>query len=118
MDDSTFEPIPESVEEDARGRYYRGESIPSPAGGGVLEPVRVRSREEGGATVILECSASSVRYGLSIPEAKDQERRKVREMLRNDEEPHCPRHGSGERLVRMGESLGCTRCGVVFATVR
>lgn len=64
---------------------------------------------------LFECSASTLRYKLVIPKATRTERRKVREVMKTGADPDCPRHGPGNRLVRVDKDLVCSLCGVAFA---
>lgn len=93
--------------------FYAGQRLPSPMGG-FLEPLGVRPADGGGAVALFECSASSLRYELGIPKATRTERRKVREALGVGEDPDCPRHGPGCRLVRAGKDLVCPLCGIAY----
>ncbi len=94
--------------------HYAGRRLESP-NGGYLMLLGIRAGEGGGATAIFECSASSLRYELEIPKATRTERKKVREVIESGEDPVCPRHGSGNRLVRAGKDLVCAACGVSYA---
>ena len=97
-------------------QYYAGLQMESPNGGFLLL-LGVRSLADGSAMGIFECSVSSLRYELSIPKGTRTERRKVRDSIDAGEEPDCPRHGPGTRLVRAGKDLVCTGCGVAYARV-
>lgn len=94
--------------------YYAGQRISSP-NGGYLMLLGIRPSDGGGAVGILECSASSLRYEVPIPKATRAERKKVREVLDAGDDPDCPRHGAGQRLVRAGKDLVCAACGVAYA---
>ena len=94
--------------------YYAGQRMESP-NGGYLMLLGVRSGESGVAVGIFECSASSLRYEIEIPKATRTERKKVRDVIDAGEDPDCPRHGPGTRLVRAGRDLVCTACGVAYA---
>ena len=94
--------------------YYAGHRLESP-NGGFLILLAVTPRGDGQAVALFECSASSLRYELVIPKATRTERKKVREVLGAGEDPDCPRHGAGQRLVRAGKDLVCNMCGVAFA---
>ena len=96
--------------------YYAGLQLPSPEGG-FLEPLRVRPEDDGSATAIFECNTSSLRYALSIPKATRTERAKVKEAQEEGNDPQCPRHGPGNRLIRVGHELVCPLCGVVYGKV-
>lgn len=96
--------------------YYEGTQIPSPVGG-FLEPIRVKYGGAGDGKVLFDCLASSLRFELTIPKATRTERRKVRKMLDEGEDPVCPRHGRGTLLVRNDRDLVCPKCGVRFARV-
>lgn len=106
-----FLPLPQ--ERKLRKLYYSGASLPSPMGG-TLEPLRVHFGGSGAGRVTFECLTSSLRYELRIPRATTAERDAIRKKLQANLEPTCPRHGPAERLVRMGKSLACPRCGVSF----
>ena len=94
--------------------YYAGQQMASP-NGGFLIPLGIRSDGSGPATAFFECSVSSLRYELTIPKATRTERKKVRDVMDAGEDPDCPRHGPGMRLVRAGRDLVCTACGVAYA---
>lgn len=93
-------------------QYYAGQQMESP-NGGFLMLLGIRSAE-GGAIGILECSATSMRYEILIPKATRAERRKVKEVLDAGDDPDCPRHGPGRRLVRAGRDVVCPDCGVAY----
>lgn len=101
-------------EKQALKAYYAGQRIESP-NGGYLMLLGIRSRDGGAAVGIFECSASSLRYEVEIPKATRTERKKVREAIDAGEDPDCPRHGPGHRLVRAGKDLVCSACGVAYA---
>ena len=94
--------------------YYAGQRMESP-NGGYLMLLGVRPTEGGGAVGIFECSAASLRYEVQIPKATRTERKKVRDLMDAGDDPDCPRHGRGQRLVRAGKDLVCTACGVAYA---
>ena len=93
--------------------YYSGARLESP-NGGFLEPLGVRHASDGKSIAFFECSASSLRYQLPIPKATRTERKKVRDQQSLGEDPDCPRHGTGQRLKRVGQHLVCALCGVAF----
>jgi len=95
-------------------KYYAGHRMESP-NGGFLMLLGVHALEGGTAVGIFECSASSLRYEIEIPKATRTERKKVRDVLEEGDDPDCPRHGPGARLVRAGKDLVCTACGVAYA---
>lgn len=95
-------------------QYYAGQRMESP-NGGYLMLLGIRPLEGGSAVGIFECSASSLRYEIEIPKATRTERKKVREVMDEGDDPDCPRHGQGSRLVRAGRDLVCMACGVAFA---
>ena len=97
-------------------QYYAGGQMDSP-NGGFLMLLGIRSGEGGAAIALLECSVSSLRYEIVIPKATKGERKKVKDVLQADDDPDCPRHGPGVRLVRAGENLVCNSCGVAYARV-
>ena len=98
-------------------RYYAGRHMPSPMGG-FLEPLRVRTEEDGSGSVLFECSASSLRYRLPIPKATRTERQKVKAQQDAGEDPTCPRHTeSTQRLQRSRDHLVCPVCGARFGRV-
>ncbi len=96
--------------------YYGGQQMPSP-NDGFLMLLGVRPKGDGGATAVFECSVSSLRYEMSIAKATRSERAKVKESQKAGSDPDCPRHGTGQRLVRAGKSLKCNVCGVVYGKV-
>jgi hypothetical protein len=77
----------------------------------------VRSKDDGSAVAHLECSASSLRYLLDLSKATKTERAHVREAQERGEDPDCPRHGAGVRLLRAGKDLVCPLCGVTYGRV-
>jgi hypothetical protein len=95
-------------------QYYSGQRMESP-NGGYLMLLGVRPLDGGSAVGIFECSASSLRYEIEIPKATRTERKKVRDAMDDGEDPNCPRHGPGSRLVRAGRDLVCLACGVSYA---
>lgn len=94
-------------------QYYQGQQMESP-NGGFLMLLGVRSNQDGGATAIFECSASSLRYELAIPKATRTERKKVKDAQEAGGETPCPRHGSSRPLMRAGKDLVCVACGVAY----
>lgn len=96
--------------------YYGGQQVPSPMDG-FLMLLGIRANEDGSATALFECSASSLRYQMKIPKATRTERAKVREVQSAGDDPDCPRHGQGHRLHRAGKELVCTLCGVAYGRV-
>ena len=96
--------------------YYAGQRMESP-NGGLLILLGIRPQEGGKAVGVFECSASSLRYEIVIPKATRTERKKVRDVLQQDGDPDCPRHGPDFRLARAGKNLVCSRCGVAYARV-
>ena len=97
-------------------RYYDGAQIPSPNGGFLMQ-LGIRQGDKGTAVAMFECSASSLRYEVTIPKATRTERKKVKDVLDAGDDPDCPRHGNGFRLVRAGKDLVCNQCGVAYARV-
>jgi len=97
-------------------QYYAGARMESP-NGGYLMLLGIRPLETGAAVGIFECSASSLRYEIEIPKATRTERKKVRDAMDEGDDPDCPRHGPGARLVRAGRDLVCTSCGIAYARV-
>jgi len=92
--------------------YYAGHQIESP-NGGFLMLLGIRQTDDG-AVAIFECSATSMRYEVPIPKATRTERKRVKEVVDAGDDPDCPRHGPGTRLVRAGRDLICTSCGVAY----
>lgn len=93
-------------------QYYAGQQMESP-NDGFLMLLGIR-QEDAGATAIFECSATSMRYEIPIPKATRTERKKVKDVIQAGDDPDCPRHGPGTRLVRAGPILVCSRCGVPY----
>ena len=93
--------------------YYAGAQIESP-NGGFLIVLGIHPNEDGGAAGLLECSVSSLRYRFTIPKATRTERKKVKDVLDAGDDPDCPRHGPGTRLVRAGKKVVCNACGVAY----
>jgi len=106
--------LPLDNEKQVLKAYYAGQRIESP-NGGFLILLGVRALEGGVAIAIFECSASSLRYEVEIPKATRTERKKVKDVVEEGDDPDCPRHGSGNRLVRAGRDLVCTACGIAYA---
>lgn len=94
-------------------RFYAGHQIDSP-NGGFLMLLGVRGTDDGSAVAIFECSVSSLRYEMKIPKATRTERKAVKEVVDAGNDPDCPRHGYGVRLVRAGRDLVCVRCGIAY----
>ena len=90
--------------------------MPSPMDG-FLAPLRVRSDDDGSGTVIFECSASSLRFSLAIPSATRGEKKKVKKVQDEGDDPNCPRHHPPQRLNRVGPYLLCPLCGVRYGKV-
>ena len=107
-------PLPDSKAQ--LKRYYHGAQMPSPMGG-FLEPLRVRSEDGGVGTVILECSASSLRFALTIPGPTRGEKSAIKRKQEAREDPTCPRHDPQQRLNRVGQYLVCPLCGVRYGRV-
>ena len=97
-------------------RYYQGAQMPSPMGG-FLEPLRVRTEEDGSGMVVFECSASSLRFALAIPAASRAEKKGVKNAQEAGEDPVCPRHEPTLKLNRVGPWLVCPLCGVRYGRV-
>jgi hypothetical protein len=94
--------------------YYRGGHLPSPMGG-FLEPLRVRHESDGSGTVLFECSASSLRFELSVPKATRTEKAAVKAAQEAGEPLSCPRHAEPpQRLQRIGGQVVCPLCGVRY----
>lgn len=94
--------------------YYRGGHMPSPMGG-FLDPLRVRNESDGSGTVLLECSASSLRYELKVPKATRKERADIKAAQEAGDATFCPRHTEpSRRLQRVGGHLVCPLCGVRY----
>jgi hypothetical protein len=98
------------------GLYYEGRRLPSPSGG-FLMVLRVLPEAEGSGLVLLECTASSLRYHLNVPKATRTEGKKVRDMITDGTDLKCPRH-RGELLTRIRHDLVCPRCGVRYAKAK
>lgn len=96
--------------------YYDGGRLPSPSGG-FLMVLGVRPEDEGSGSILLECTASSLRYKVSVPKATRSERRRVRDMIDGGSDPKCPRH-QDQLLVRIRHDLACPRCGVRYAKAK
>ena len=94
--------------------FYAGQQIPSPNGGYLLL-LGIRPGENGACQAFFECSSSSLRYQMEIPKATRTERKKVKEILDSGDDPDCPRHGPGHRMVRAGKDVVCSLCGIPFA---
>ena len=97
-------------------RYCHSAQMPSPMGG-FLEPLRVRTNDDGSGTAIFECSASSLRFALTIPAATRREKKRVKDHQDAGEDPNCPRHDPLQRLNRVGPHLVCLLCGVRYGKV-
>jgi hypothetical protein len=98
-------------------QYYGGQRMESP-NGGFLMLLGVRPAEGGSSIGIFECSASSLRYELEIPKPTRTEKAKVKAATDAGEDPDCPRHGQGLRLVRTGKDLVCIACGIAYGKVQ
>jgi adenylate kinase len=97
--------------------YYGGQQIPSPMPEGFLMLLGVRRSSDGKGAALFECSASSLRCQLSIPKATSRERSAVKAVQTAGDDPDCPRHGPGHRLVRAGNDLTCRLCGISYGKV-
>jgi hypothetical protein len=94
--------------------YYQGARLDSPMGG-FLEPLGVRPEADGSGTALFECSASSLRFRLTIPKATRTERACVKKDVEAGRDANCPRHlEPPRRLQRVGGNLACPACGVPF----
>ena len=96
--------------------YYDGGRLPSPSGG-FLMVLGVRPEDEGSGSILLECTASSLRYKVSVPKATRSERKRVRGMINGGSDPKCPRH-QDQLLVRIRHDLACPSCGVRYAKAK
>jgi hypothetical protein len=96
--------------------YYEGGRLPSPAGG-FLMVLGVRPEEEGAGSILLECTASSLQYKMSVPKATRSERKRVRDLIADRSDPTCPRH-HGQFLTRIRHDLACPKCGVLYAKAK
>ena len=95
-------------------QYYAGARLESPHGG-TLHMLRIRPERDGSGTVLFECSASSLRYELHIPKATRTDKQKVKDQQDDGRDPDCPRHQEPtEKLIRSGDHLLCTLCGVRY----
>jgi len=94
-------------------QFYAGHQIASP-NGGFLMLLGVRATDDGSAVAIFECSVSSLRYEMKIPKATRTERKTVKDSVDAGDDPDCPRHGFGVRLVRAGRTLVCASCGIPY----
>ena len=70
--------------------------------------------DDGTGRAILECSTSSLRFELTIKKATRTEKQKVKEAQAAGSDPTCPRHGSDQRLSRLGSYWFCPQCGVRY----
>ncbi len=98
------------------GLYYEGGRLPSPSGG-FLMVLGVHAESEGSGSVLLECTSSSLRYRMSVPKATRAERKKVRGMIDDGDDPKCPRH-QGQRLTRIRHDFACPKCGVRYGKAK
>lgn len=108
------DPIQVSNPKQLLKQYYAGAQMESP-NGGFLMLLGIRPGEGGTAIGLLECSVSSLRYQIVIPKATKNERKRVKDVLQAGDDPDCPRHGPGARLVRAGKNFVCNSCGVAYA---
>jgi len=113
IEDLAHEPLELENADEVLEHYYAGSQLPSPVGG-FLAVIHVQPEDDGSGTVLLECLSSSLRFALPIKKATRTERKKVREMMENEMDPHCPRHGD-LRLQRVGANWICPACGVRYA---
>ena len=96
--------------------FYAGQQMPSPMGG-FLQLQVVRSREDGSAIALMDCSASSLRYQMELAKATKGERAQVKSVQDAGGDPDCPRHGQGIRLLREGKGLVCPLCRISYGRV-
>ena len=108
--------LPIDYQKQVLKQYYAGARMDSP-NGGFLILLGIRPGEAGTAVGLLECSVSSLRYRIVIPKATKTERKKIKNVLDAGDDPDCPRHGPGTRLVRAGKNFVCNACGVAYARV-
>ncbi|MFO8175903.1 MAG: hypothetical protein ACQET1_07815 [Gemmatimonadota bacterium] len=94
-------------------KYYAGERLPSPMGGH-LDVLGVREGEKGMGRVLLECNASSLRFVMEIPRATRAEKEKVKELVQQGGDPHCPRHGPYHPLSKSGKEWVCSLCAISY----
>ena len=95
-------------------QYYAGARLESP-NEGTLHLLRIRPEDDGSGTVLFECSVSSLRYELHIPKATRTDRKKVKDQQAEGRDPFCPRHlDPAEKLIRSGDQLVCSLCGVRY----
>lgn len=97
-------------------RFYAGEPLECPIGcGGVVEVVRVVTKEDGGGSIWYECTVCAQRLNMEAPPAEKSERQQVQAALDAGREAVCPRHRTHRvPLRRRGRQLACPECGVVF----
>ena len=93
--------------------YYKGLRLRSPMGGH-LDMIGSRGFDDGQAAVIFECTVSSLRFELVIPNAKAAEMKDVEVQVDSVEDPVCPRCGPLRPLILTGPKWVC-RCGVPFS---
>jgi hypothetical protein len=54
---------------------------------------------------------------MELPKASRLERSEVKQAQESGEDPDCPRHSGGLRLLRAGKDLVCPLCGIAFGKV-
>lgn len=95
-------------------KFYAGARLESPLGG-TLHLLRIRPNDDGSGTVLFECSVSSLRFELQVPKATRTDKTRVKEQQESGWDPHCPRHvDPSEKLIRSGDWLVCSLCGVRY----
>lgn len=93
--------------------FYAGVRMESPLGG-KLELLGFQAQEDGSSLLVFECSASSLRFEMTVPKGTRRDREKIKEQVANGEDPVCPRCFSRYPLDRVGKNMRCSHCGVSF----
>ena len=113
VEEGTAPAIPLPADKELLKAFYSGHRLLSPLGGN-LELLAVREGDDGTGRAILECSTSSLRFELTVKKATRTEKQKVKKAQTDGSDPTCPRHGSEQRLSRLGPSWFCPQCGVRY----
>lgn len=94
-------------------QFYAGARMESPLGG-KLELLGFQGLPDGSARLFFECTASSLRFEMTVSKGTRRDREKIKEQVANGEDPVCPRCFGRYPLDRVGQKMRCSHCGVAF----
>lgn len=84
--------------------------------GGKLEFLGFQANEDGSSRLFFECSASSLRFDMTIAKGTRRDREKIKEQMAGGADGTCPRCFGYYPLDRVGKKIRCSHCGVSFGT--